>query len=106
MTSYRSDLNAVEFPFEISRSIPQALTIYEQVDLEWVRGKVRENPLVTLKGLSELIREQFGVEPSISHMLRIQQLASVSRIPGSRAKQVTAVQASSSDEPPLLSKAA
>jgi hypothetical protein len=90
MTSYPCAPNAVDFPFEISRSIPQALTIYDQVDLEWVRGKVRENPFVTLQQLAELIHQQFGVKPSISHMLRIQQLAGISRIPGSRAKQVAA----------------
>ena len=98
MTGYPCDPNAVEFPFEISRPIPQALTIYEQVDLEWVRSCVRENPFITLKELSELICKQFGVEPSISHMLRIQQLAGISRIPGSRAKQVTAVHGLGSGE--------
>lgn len=99
MTGYPCAPNAVEFPFEISRSIPQAQTIYDQVHLEWVRQKVRENPLITLQQLNDLIHQQFGVKPSTSHLLRIQQLAGISRIPGSRAKQVTAVQASSGDEP-------
>ncbi len=36
-------------------AIQQTITIYERIDLEWVRAQVRENPLITLKGLSELI---------------------------------------------------
>jgi site-specific DNA recombinase len=78
-----------EFAFEISQDLPDRRTIYEQIDLEWVRERVRENPLLTLMQLSQLIHTQFGVAPSISHMLRIQLLAGISRIPGSRAKQVT-----------------
>jgi hypothetical protein len=69
------------------------------VDLEWVSKQVQENPLITLQQLAELIHQQFGVRPSISHMLRIHQLAGISRIPGSRAKQVKALQDSSGDEP-------
>jgi transposase len=89
ITTYSRGHNPVEeFAFEISQELPDRRTIYEQIDLEWVRERVRENPLVTLSGLSQLIHKQFGVSPSITHMLRIQQLAGISRIPGSRAKQI------------------
>jgi len=57
MTGYPCAPNEVEFSFETSLSIPQALTIYQQVDLEWVREKVRENPFVTLKQLSDFNSE-------------------------------------------------
>jgi hypothetical protein len=94
MTSYRDARNSVieaeEIPFEISQVLPQKITIHEQIDLDWVRDQVRANPLVTLKGLSDLIHQQFGVTPSLTHMERILRLASISRIPGSRAKQVAA----------------
>lgn len=88
LMGYRNGRNDAEVPFEVSQLIPRAPTIYEQVDLEWVRTKVRENPSVTLKELSDLIHQEYRVSPSISHMLRLQQLAGISRISGSRAKQV------------------
>ena len=70
---YSNGHNAVEdFAFQLIRALPSSLIVYEQIDLEWVRARVRENPLVTLSGLSNLIHERFGVAPSISHMLRIQ----------------------------------
>jgi site-specific DNA recombinase len=80
--------NSVETPFELSQLIPQTPTIYEQIDLEWVKKQVRQNPLVTLQQLSDSISQEFGMTLSISHMERILRLAGVSRISGSRAKQV------------------
>jgi hypothetical protein len=95
MTIYRHDRSAVArtvgIPFEVSQELPRTMTIYERIDLEWVRARVRENPLVTLRGLSQLIQQQFEVIPSISHMLRIQQLAGISRIQGSRASGITQI---------------
>jgi hypothetical protein len=95
MAGYRYGRNSADdhsdIPFEISKEFPQRVTIYDRIDLEWVSAQVRKAPLVTLKGLSTLIQKRFGVTPSISHMDRIQQLAGISRIPGSRAKRVTAV---------------
>ena len=85
---YRQDRSSVKTPFELSQALPGTITIYEQIDLEWVRERIRENPLVTLRSLSQLIKQQFGVAPSISHVLRLQQLAGISRIPCSRAKTV------------------
>lgn len=87
---YSHARNAMEIPFEISLEVPQRIIIFDQIDLGWVRSRVRENPLVTLKELAELVHQQFGVKPSLSHMERIFQLAGISRIPGSRAKQVVA----------------
>jgi hypothetical protein len=88
--SYSDGRNSVgeaeEIPFEISQSLSQTPTIYEQIDLEYVRQQVQQNPFVTLQELSYLIYQKFGVEPSITHMLRIQRLAGISRILGSRAK--------------------
>jgi site-specific DNA recombinase len=92
LTNYSDGRNSVveakEIPFEITQTLPHTPTIYEQIDLEYVRQRVRENPLITLKELADLSHQQFGAEPSITHMLRIQQLAGISRIPGSRAKHV------------------
>lgn len=100
MTNYSRGHNPVKkFAFEISRMLPQAKSIYEQVELDWIRERVRENPLVTLSKLSQLIHKQFGVTPSVSHMLRIQQLAGISRMPGSRTKVVTVP--SIPDAPPI-----
>jgi hypothetical protein len=94
MTSYSHDRNSVDspldIPFEISKEMPQRTIICEQVDLEWVRSEVRENPLITLRELSELIHRRFGVEPSVSHVERILRLSRISRIASSRAKQVAA----------------
>ena len=90
MTSYSDGRNSVveaeEIPFEISQALPQTLTIYEQIDLEWIRKQVRNNPLITLQQLSELIGKKFAVTPSTTHMGRITRLAGISRIPGSSAK--------------------
>ena len=90
MTSYSYDHNVENVSFEISCKIPQAVTIYEQVDLEWVKDKVSENPLLTLKQLSDLISKKFSLVPSLSYMDRILRLAGISRITGSRAKKVAA----------------
>ena len=94
MESYSSAHNPVKIRFEVSRQFPQTMTIYEQIDLEWVKTRVREHPLVTLRELSQLISKQFGVAPSISHLQRIQKQAGISRIPGGRAKLVARLQAS------------
>jgi hypothetical protein len=40
-----SVVEAKEIPFEISQALPQTLTIYGQINLEWVRDKVKRNPL-------------------------------------------------------------
>jgi site-specific DNA recombinase len=85
-----SVIESEEIPFEISQSLPQRLTVYEQIDLEYIRQQVRQNPLITLKQLSDRIGKKIGVSPSISHIERIFRLAGISRIPGSRAKQVAA----------------
>src|SRR5215813_8302840 len=84
MEPYTRGHNPVEeFAFEINREVPQTKTIYDRIDLQWVRDRVRENPVVTLSELSQLIGKQLGVAPSVSHVLRIQQLAGIARVPGS-----------------------
>ena len=82
-------MNSIEFTFELSHELPNTMTMFEKIDLEWVRARVRENPLLTFSQFAQMINKQFGVKPSISHVLRIQQMAGISRLLGSRRKQVT-----------------
>lgn len=91
MRGYRRGHNSVaEVSFQVSQSLPQSLTFYEQVDLKWIREQVRLNPLVTLQQLCDRVKEQTGASMSITHMKRVLLRAGVRRVPGSRSKQVPA----------------
>jgi site-specific DNA recombinase len=84
------DRNSLVVPFEISKEVPLRTTIKDQIDIEWMKQHVRENPLITLTELAELVGKTYDMRPSITHLARILRSLGISRIPGSRQRQIAA----------------
>jgi hypothetical protein len=87
---YSRARNPEEIPSEINKGVAKRIIIKEHIDLEFVKAKIRRKPLITLKELAEAVQRQCGVKPGITHLGRFLRTSGISRIAGSRQRQVAA----------------
>jgi site-specific DNA recombinase len=71
MLEHRRGHRSIETPFEISRPLPQPVSLVRQFEGQWFNELISKHPDVTLQQLCHLVRQERGMIVSISHMSRI-----------------------------------